>query len=76
MFHTIEMVILVVLECLRVIPCNWFNLEIMKHVEIFINSLYLGDKVIKDLAIFLCFWRKENFIPNYYLKLRQYNWLL
>jgi hypothetical protein len=30
MFHTIEMVILVVLECLRVIPCNWFNLEIMK----------------------------------------------
>jgi hypothetical protein len=29
------------------------------NMEIFINSLYLGDKVLKDLEIFLCFWRKE-----------------
>jgi len=41
MFHTIEMVILVVLECLRIIPCNWFNLEIMKHVWKFLLIHYI-----------------------------------
>jgi hypothetical protein len=49
MFHTIEMVILVVLECLKVIPCNWFNLEIMKYVWKFLLIHYILETIFSRI---------------------------